>query len=240
MTENSPFITHPPSLYFSGFCDKTEPPEFPEQNESRKSPVLHRRPERPGFPIPENILFLSGSELLLFPAPTAGRKKQEAPDTELQPARSEDHCTVFCFRSLWQRHKEPSFANPDPFSATDTFFFLFFLYKVPPFVFQNSLPFQFLPYGFKRNDRRLFFHMLPDMLFHPYHVVPPFKFISALKKLSNHPVSKFFVKMHTVQSQVFVLLLRICDTGIQIQNMLCSQRFLQGSVQLFADSMSLL
>lgn len=77
MTENSPFITHPPSLYFSGFCDKTEPPEFPEQNESRKSPVLHRRPERPGFPIPENILFLSGSELLLFPAPTAGRKNKK-------------------------------------------------------------------------------------------------------------------------------------------------------------------
>lgn len=77
MTENSPFITHPPSLYFSGFCDKTEPPEFPEQNESRKSPVLHRRPERPGFPIPENILFLSGSELLLFPAPSAGRKNKK-------------------------------------------------------------------------------------------------------------------------------------------------------------------
>lgn len=127
MTENSPFITHPPSLYFSGFCDKTEPPEFPEQNESRKSPVLHRRPERPGFPIPENILFLSGSELLLFPAPTAGRKKQEAPDTELQPATGGSSHRLLSCPCLWQQHKEPVSSIPDPFSAIDMFFVLFFL-----------------------------------------------------------------------------------------------------------------
>lgn len=127
MTENSPFITHPPSLYFSGFCDKTEPPEFPEQNESRKSPVLHRRPERPGFPIPENILFLSGSALPLFPAPTAGRKIQESPCTALQPATGGSSHRLLSCPCLWQQHKEPVSSIPDPFSAIDMFFVLFFL-----------------------------------------------------------------------------------------------------------------
>lgn len=127
MTENSPFITHPPSLYFSGFCDKTEPPGFPEQNEYRKSPVHHRHLGYHDCPIPENIPFLSGSELLLFPESTAVRKIQESPCTALQPATGGSSHRLLSCPCLWQQHKEPVSSIPDPFSAIDMFFVLFFL-----------------------------------------------------------------------------------------------------------------
>lgn len=127
MTEESCQPAIPLVLHSPEFFDKTEPPVSPEQNEYRKSPVFHRHLRYPDCPIPESILFLSGSALPLFPESTAVRKTQESPCTALQPATGGgSHRLPSCPR-LWQPHKGPVSSIPDPFSATDTFFVLFFL-----------------------------------------------------------------------------------------------------------------
>lgn len=127
MTEDFCPPTIPLVLHSPEFFGKTEPPGFPEQNEYRKSPVLHRHLGYHDCPIPENIPFLSGSALPLFPESTAVQKTQESPCTALQPATGESSHRLLSCPCLWQQHKEPVSSIPDPFSSIDMFFVLFFL-----------------------------------------------------------------------------------------------------------------
>ena len=56
--------------------------------------------------------------------------------------------------------------------------------------------------------------MCPDMLFHPYHVIPAVELIPALAKLPNHPVAKVCMEAYAVFVQMLVLCFRIGDAGV--------------------------
>lgn len=56
--------------------------------------------------------------------------------------------------------------------------------------------------------------MRPDMLFHPYHVIPTVELIPALVKLPNHPVAKVRMETYAVFTQMLVLCFRIGDAGV--------------------------
>ncbi len=60
--------------------------------------------------------------------------------------------------------------------------------------------------------------MLADNLFHPYHVIPASEFIAALMKCSDFCISEMRMEIRAVCCQVFIILIRIADAGIQIQN----------------------
>ena len=60
--------------------------------------------------------------------------------------------------------------------------------------------------------------MISYDLFHPNHVIPSTKFISAFMEGPNLGESKMLMKLLTVSGQVFILYYRITDTGIQVQN----------------------
>ena len=64
--------------------------------------------------------------------------------------------------------------------------------------------------------------MFPDHLFHPYHIVPSSKFISALMKFSDHLIAHMSMKLDTVFRQIFVFLLWISDAGVKVEKMLLS------------------
>lgn len=146
MTENSPFITHPPSLYFSGFCDKTEPPVFPEQNESRKSPVLHRRAGvSPASPFQKTSCFSPDQSCSCFPRPLpAGKNKKLQTQSCSQPGAK---ITVpFSASVLFgSGTKSPLSPIPIPFPPPIRFSFFFSYTRFPlssfkiPFRSSSSL-----------------------------------------------------------------------------------------------------
>lgn len=65
--------------------------------------------------------------------------------------------------------------------------------------------------------------MLPQMLFHPHHVVPAAELIAALKKLPHHPVAHPLMKPDAVLRQVRVIPLGPGDAGVQVEDMLLPQ-----------------
>lgn len=77
--------------------------------------------------------------------------------------------------------------------------------------------------------------MLPDVLFHPYHIIPPAKFVAALVKFSHEPVAEPLMKKHAVPCEVFILLARIRDTGVQVEDPLRAKRAFQRVIQRSAD-----
>ena len=96
----------------------------------------------------------------------------------------------------------------------------------------TSLRFLFSPGKTFKSDlildfrKKLYFRLQALMftyhLFHPYHIVPSSKFISALMKFSDHLIAHMSMKLDTVFRQIFVFLLRISDAGVKVEKMLLS------------------
>ena len=59
--------------------------------------------------------------------------------------------------------------------------------------------------------------MFPDELFHPDHIVPSFKFISAVIEFSYKPVSLMTMELYAVSVKVFIFFLRAGYTGVHIK-----------------------
>ena len=78
--------------------------------------------------------------------------------------------------------------------------------------------------------------MLSDEFFHPDHVIPAVKLITALMENSNHRITQFFMKQHAVLRQIFIFRLWISNAGIDILHILLLQRFLQPFIQQPADT----
>ena len=69
--------------------------------------------------------------------------------------------------------------------------------------------------------------MRPDDLFHPDHVVPSPEFAAAFVKRPDFGESHMLMELLTVMGQIFIILDRITDTDIQIQNSHIFQDLLQ-------------
>ena len=94
------------------------------------------------------------------------------------------------------------------------------------------------PHTFKGLYGSLLFFVPADLLFHPGHVVPTVKFITAPVKLTDHTIAHAAVEADAVHSQIFVILPigRTADTGIHIEYPLLPQSGLQRIVKLSSDS----
>ena len=62
--------------------------------------------------------------------------------------------------------------------------------------------------------------VFPDMLLHPYHIVPAVKFIATFFKLTYHAVSHMGMEPGAVFVQISVFFFRIADAGFHIQDAL--------------------
>ena len=62
--------------------------------------------------------------------------------------------------------------------------------------------------------------MLPNVLFHPYHIIPSVKFIAALIKLADNAVAHVAVKLHAVVVKIRIRCFWVSDTGVHIQDIL--------------------
>ena len=58
--------------------------------------------------------------------------------------------------------------------------------------------------------------MFSDKFFHPDHIIPASKLVSALMKCTHHMIAKPLMEMHAVLGQIFIIYLRIAYTGIDI------------------------
>ena len=74
--------------------------------------------------------------------------------------------------------------------------------------------------------------MGPQGLFHPYHVIPPVKFISHLMKLPHQSVPHPLVKADAGLGEGGVLRLGKGDAGIAVEDVLGGQHPFQGPVEL--------
>ena len=69
----------------------------------------------------------------------------------------------------------------------------------------------------KWNYRQWIFCMFSNHFFHPYHVIPASELEPALVEFANFCESEVFMEICTVCWQVFMILFRIPDAGIQIK-----------------------
>ena len=97
---------------------------------------------------------------------------------------------------------------------------------------------EFLPDHVKRFYGGGMFRMLSQVLFHPYHIIPAGKLISALIKFTHKAIPEMFMEPDAVSGQVFVLCLGTGDTGIQIDDTLQGEGLFQRQVQFFPDALS--
>ena len=72
--------------------------------------------------------------------------------------------------------------------------------------------------------------------FHPYHMIPGIKFISAFMEFSNHGIPHMGMKFHTVFCQVLIFFFRIGNAYIQINDILSTAQRFHGLIKLPANA----
>ena len=72
--------------------------------------------------------------------------------------------------------------------------------------------------------------VLPDLLFHPDHVIPVPELVAAVVELARHGIAHMFMKPDAVQGQIVILFFGFPDSGVLSLNILGSGDGFQGSV----------
>ena len=80
--------------------------------------------------------------------------------------------------------------------------------------------------------------MFSDDFFHPNHVVPTIKFVSAFMESSNLGKTEMLMELFTVPSQIFILCYGITNAGIQVQNAHLLKSMLQSFIQRTSIAMA--
>ena len=84
----------------------------------------------------------------------------------------------------------------------------------------------------------LILSMFTYLFFHPDHIIPGMKFISALVKFSDQTISHMRMKFNTVVIQMWIFFWSTGDAGIHVENSLSLQGVLQSVVQKASDSLA--
>ena len=110
------------------------------------------------------------------------------------------------------------------------------------FIFRYSNKFQYLSIIQNRKRYKRFRHlwMFADHFLHPDHVIPFIELVATLLKCSHKFIPQMFMKMHAVVGQMFILLFRISNTGIEITDMLFLENLLECLVLKFSSAAAFL
>ena len=59
-------------------------------------------------------------------------------------------------------------------------------------------------------------HMLPDNLFHVYHIIPAVELVAAVVKVRTDFKSHMLMETDTCLSEIFIFIFNVCDAGIEV------------------------
>ena len=73
------------------------------------------------------------------------------------------------------------------------------------------------------------------LFFHPDHTVPAVEFIAAVFKHSCQFIAQMAVEISAVSGKIFIFLIRPCDAGVKIEDILGSKCVLQSFIEFFSN-----